>query len=82
MTATSPTTKSVAASLSVKVIVAVSPDFRVVLLEVIVIAGKAASIAIGVASEPAVLPLPAASEKAAAATETVPDPVKPAVGVK
>ena len=79
--ATSVAVKSVADSLSVKVIVAVSPLLRVALLLVIEIVGATVSIDIGVASEPATLALPAGSVKVAAATDTEPGVVDPAFGV-
>ena len=74
--------KSTVESLRVKVIVAVSPLLRADLLLLIAIVGASVSIVIGVVSEPAVLPLPAASVNAFEATEIVPDTVELTVGVK
>ena len=56
-----------AASLSVKVMVAVSPDFKVVLLELMVIVGAVVSTVMEIVLE-AVLLLPAASVKVPEAT--------------
>ena len=69
------------ASLSVKVIVAVSPALSAALLLAIAMVGTTVSIAIVGEKEPAVLPLPAASVKVVAATEIAPAAVEPAVGV-
>ena len=71
----------IVASLSVKVMVAVSPILRLALLLLIATVGAIVSIAIGVASEPATLPLPAVSVNALAATEMVPEAVEVAAGV-
>jgi hypothetical protein len=68
-------------SLSVKVIVAVSPALRAVLLLEIKMVGAMVSIVSGVASEAAALALPAASVRPLAATETWPGVVDSAVGV-
>ena len=68
-------------SLSVKVMVAVSPLLRDDLLLVMEIVGATVSIVIGVASEPATLPLPAVSVNVAAATEIDPGVVESASGV-
>ena len=66
---------------SVNVSVAVSPDLSADLLLMIVIDGACVSIDIAVARLPAVLPLPVASVNFPAATLTVPEPLKFAVGV-
>ena len=69
-------------SLSVNVIVAVSPALRADLLVATATVGATVSIEMDGDSAPAVLSLPAASVNVAAATETVPAAVDPAVGVK
>ena len=61
--------------------VAVSPSLRAALLLAIVIVGASVSIAIGVGSENAVLPLPAASVNELPATEMVPGTVEFTAGV-
>ena len=68
-------------SLSVNVIVAIWPAQSADALDAIAIVGATVSIAMAGESEPAVLGLPAASVNAPATTETVPVPVKLAVGV-
>ena len=68
-------------SLSVKVMLAVSPILSADLLLAIAIVGASVSMAMGVASEPAVLPLPAASVNELAATEMLPGVVELAAGV-
>ena len=73
--------KFVEASLSVKVIVAVSPALRDVLLLAIAIVGEMVSIWIVGEREPTALPLPSASVNALAATEIDPAVVEFAVGV-
>ena len=80
-TTTSAAEKSAEDSLSVKVMVAVSPLLRAALLLVIETVGATVSIEIGVESEPARLPLPAGSVKVLTATETVPGAVELALGV-
>ena len=79
--ATSAREKSVDDSLSVKVIVAVSPLLRLALLEVIVTVGATVSTVIEGESDPVRLPLPGASVKVLAATETAPGAFELAVGV-
>ena len=81
MTATSAAVKSVEALLRTNVMFAVLPAVSEETLDWIEIVGATVSIVIDGAREPAVLGLPAASVKAAAATETVPTPVELAVGV-
>ena len=73
--------KSEAASLRVKVRVAVSPDFKAVLFEVIVIVGAVVSTLMEIVFE-AMLLLPALSVKIAAATLKVAVVVLVTVGVK
>ena len=73
--------KSEAPSLSVKVMVAVSPDLRVLLSEVIVTVGAAVSTVMEIVLE-AVLVLPAPSVKVLAATLMVAGVVLLLVGVK
>ena len=70
-----------AASLRVKVKVAVSPDFKAVLFEVMVMVGATVSTVIEIMLE-AVLALPAASMKVAAATLKVAVVVLVTVGIK
>ena len=76
-----PSTKFEAASLSVKVMVAVWPDLRVLLSEVIEIVGATVSTVMEIVLE-AVLALPAASMKVPAATLKVAMVVMFAVGAK
>ena len=73
--------KSVADSLSVKVMVAFSPILRADLLLTIEIVGATVSMVIGVASDPATLALPNTSVKVLAATEIAPEAVELAAGV-
>ena len=90
VTVISPTTKSVADSDRVIVIVAVSPAFRVALLLVIAIVGGVVStlivltviVTVLLASEPSALELPAASENLLLSTNTTPFAVELALGVK
>ena len=85
MTLTSAEVKSVEASERVKVIVAVSPALRVETLLVIAIVGRIVStvrVTVLLASPPSLLALPAASAKAAEATEITPFAVELVVGVK
>ena len=70
-----------AASLRVKVRLAVSPDFKAVLFEVMAMVGAVVS-TVTESCVVAVLLLPAASVKVAAATLIVADAVVFAVGVK
>ena len=70
------------ASLSVKVMVAVSPIFRAALLLAIEMAGTAVSIVSDGVNWPATFALPAESVKVLAAIETRPGAVELAVGVK
>ena len=84
-TVMSPTTKSVAASDRVNVIVAVSPAFRVVLSLEIAMVGRMVStvmVIVLLASAPSALALPAALVNVLLATETTPFAVELAVGVK
>ncbi len=69
------------ASLSVKVIVAVSPIFSLGVLLVIVTVGAAVSIVIGVVRVARALVLPAASVRALGATEMEPGVLELLVGV-
>ena len=80
-TTTSSTVKSAADSLSVNVRTAVSPAFSLPWLVAMAMVGGFVSMANDGESDPARLALPAASVNLPAATETVPDPVKPADGV-
>ena len=73
--------KSAEASLRVKVMVAVSPDFKAVLFEVMVMVGATVS-TVTESCVAAVLALPAASMKVPAATLKVAVVVVFAVGVK
>ena len=81
-TVTSDCVKSLEGSLSVKVMVAVSPILRAALLLTIVTVGAMVSIVIVGESAPAMLPLPAASKNALLATEIEPVVVELAFGVK
>ena len=81
VTATSATAKSVAGSLRVKVMVAVSPLLRAALLEEMATVGATVSMEIGGESAPVASPLPAASLKALIATEIAPGAVELAAGV-
>ena len=76
-----PSTKFEAASLSVKVMVAVWPDLRVLLSEVIEIVGATVSTVMEIVLE-AVLLLPALSVKVAAATLKVAVVMLLVLGVK
>ena len=77
----SPTAKSEAASLRVKVMVAVSPDFKAEVEELMVIVGARVSTVMEIVLE-AVLGLPAPSVKEPAATLKVAVVVLLVVGVK
>ena len=81
VTATSAAVKSVADSLSVKVMMAVSPLLRAALLLLIATVGATVSIVIEGVSVPVTLPLPAASVKLLVVTEIAPGAVELAVGV-
>ena len=81
VTVTSLDVKVVDVSLSVKMIVAVSPPLRAAAVVEIETVGAIVSIEIGVASAPAMLPFPAPSENDDAATERDPVAVEFAVGV-
>ena len=79
---TSPETKFVDDSLSVKVMVSVEPIFRVALpLRVIVIVGATVSTEIK-SDPPTAFALPAVSVNVLAATDTVAEPMNAAFGVK
>lgn len=78
---TSPAAKVVDASLSVNVMVAVSPLLSEALLLKIVTVGATVSIEMAGERLPAIFPLPAASLNALAATEIVPLAVDVGVGV-
>ena len=78
---TSPTANVVEGSLSVNVIVAVSPIRSAVALLEIAMVGATVSIESDGVSWPATLALPAGSVNVVAATETVPGKVEFAVGV-
>ena len=82
VTVTSLDVKVVDVSLSVKMIVEVSPALRAAAVVEIETVGAIVSIEIGVASAPAMLPFPAPSENDDAATERDPVAVEFAVGVK
>ena len=77
----SSTVNVVEGSLSVKVIVAVSPAFKAVLSLVIATVGRTESMVMGVARLPAVLSLPTESVKTPAATETEQGVMELVVGV-
>ena len=81
MTATSAAVKSVEASLRMNVINAVRPALRAAASELMETDGATVSIVSDGDSAPATLPTPPAFVKAAAATETVPLPTNPGVGV-
>ena len=81
MTATSSAVKSADASPSVNVSRAVSPDFSLAWLVAIATVGSFVSMGSAGESDPARLALPAASKNRPAFTDTVPVPVKLAVGV-
>ena len=78
---TSPTANVVEGSLSVNVIVAVSPIRSAVALLEIAMVGAIVSIEIGAARAPAMLPLPTPSVNDAAGTEIDPAAEELAVGV-
>ena len=84
VTVTSPATKSVAVSESVKVMVAVSPAFSAVALLETTMVGRTVStvkVAVLSASAPSLLRLPAASVNLSFATLTTPLVVLASVGV-
>ena len=74
--------RSVEASESVKVMVAVSPILRAALLVAIATVGAMVSMVIVGESDPAMLPLPAASKNALLAVVIDPVVVEPAFGAK
>ena len=85
VTVTSARAKSVTASLSVKVMVAVSPAFKAVLSLVMAMTGgvvSTARVTVLLASEPSALKLPALSLKVLLATLMTLLAVEPGVGVK
>ena len=82
VTVTIAAVKLTGVSLSVKVIMEVSPVLSEVLSAAIAIVGATMSILMEGMSSPAVFGLPAASVKLPAATVTVPNPLVPTVGVK